>query len=201
LDSTFDTNGKPSGISKGWHANGYPSDSVSYRPDGVSVHVSWFDNGNPSSAGYKINDSLHGKWTFFHKNGNPSAIEKYDHGKLISRQYFDEQGKEMTDTSNHDHQAAFTGGQKAWLKYMLSKLYFPDQYKILNADKAVVVVDATIDEDGNITEPEISSPFYPAFNQIALKMMKGSPKWEPAVSHNRRVKFHIRQPVTFAQPQ
>jgi hypothetical protein len=199
-DSTFYINGHPSGISMGWYANGYPADSVTYNANNErAAYISWFDNGNPSSAGYKINDSLHGKWSFFHKNGNISAVEVYDRGKLISRQYFDEEGKEMADTSSHDHQVEFNGGEKAWRKYILSKLYFPTQYKITGGDKAIVVVDATIDEDGNVLEAEVSSPFHPDFDEIALKTMKNSPKWKPAVDHNRKVKSYIIQPVTFAQ--
>ena len=199
-DSTFYVKGQPSGTSMGWHSNGYLRDSIVYM-SGRSVHVGWFDNGNPSLAGIMVNDSMHGKWSFYHKNGNLSAQETYNRGTLVSRHYFDEAGQEMTDTTNRDRPAEFNGGQKAWTKYMLSKLYFPDQYKITGADRAIVIINAVIDEEGNVTDEEVSSSFHSAFDNIALKMMKASPKWKPAISHNRKVKYYIRQPVTFAQPE
>lgn len=197
-DSTFYINGLPSGVSLSWHPSGYMKDSIVYN-NNIAMHVSWFDNGNLSSAGYLINDSLHGKWVFYHKNGNTSAIEVYKRGQLIRRQYFSETGQEMTDTSDHDRPAEYNGGQKAWEKFMLSQLYFPAQYQITGGDKAVVVITAAIDEEGNLTEPEVTSPFHPSFNKIALDMMKKSKKWKPAISHNRNVKYYFRQPVTFAQ--
>ena len=200
-DSTFYTNGQPTGISMGWFYDGSQRDSVNYRLNGTSVHVTWFANGNPSSAGIMIGDTQQGPWTYFHQNGNLSAKEVYDHSKLISREYYDEDGKQMDDTSNHDRRTSFAAGEKAWAKYVLSKIYFPAGLKLVGGDQAYVVVGATIDEDGKITNPEIVSPFVPEFNEIALDMMKKAPKWLPAIDHNRKVKAEIRQPVTFAQSE
>jgi hypothetical protein len=54
---------------------GYLSDSAMYNPDGSGIHVSWFDNGNPSSAGYlAAGYKPRGRWKYFHKNGNLSAV-------------------------------------------------------------------------------------------------------------------------------
>ncbi|MEO8405718.1 MAG: energy transducer TonB [Chitinophagaceae bacterium] len=198
-DSTFYTNGKPSGISQSWNSNGYQTDSALYMADGKSVSVSWFDNGTLSSAGYKINDAMQGKWRFYHSNGNISAEEVYDHGKLLSRKYFNESGEEIADTTNHDRHASFAAGEKAWAKYVLKNLYFPAGVKITGGDRAFVVVEATVDEEGNIINPEITSPFYPDFNKIALQVMKNAPKWLPAIDHNRKVRSTVQQPVTFAQ--
>lgn len=200
-DSVFYTNGQPSGTSLGWHLNGYPRDSSVYNDDGTAVKVEWFDNGNPSSAGRTRHEKMNGKWVFYHKNGNVSAKEVYDNGRLLTRDYFDETGNPMTDTTSRDKGAEFNGGQKAWMKYMLGNLYFPNQYKITGGDRAIVVISAVIDEDGKVTDVEVFSPFHPAFDNIAVKMMKTSPKWKPAISHNRRVKYYIRQPVTFSQPE
>lgn len=198
-DSTYYNAGKPVGTSMEWYPNGYMRDSTVYNPNGSAVRIQWFDNGNPSAAGRMINDSMHGKWLFYHKNGTTSAIEVYNRGILVSKKYFDESGKPVTNTSNRDREAEFGAGSKAWNKYMLSKLYFPGHLKINGADNAVVVISAIIDEDGNLIEPQVATSFHPAFDNIALKMMKESPKWKPAISHNRKVRQSILQPVTFAQ--
>lgn len=200
-DSVQYTNDKPSGTRLQWFSNGYPMDSSVYTGDGKGIHINWFDDGIPSSAGRTINDSLHGKWQFFHKNGNLSAIEVYDNGKLVSREYYDEKGKLMSDTTNHDSPAIFPGGKKAWNKYVYNKLYFPDEYKITGGDRAIVVVKAWVDEEGNVTNAEVSSPFHPAFDKIALSAFIKSPKWKPAISHNRKLAQGIILPVTFGQPE
>jgi len=199
-DSTVYANDNPTGTSLGWHSNGYPSDSAVYNADGSGVKVTWFDNGVPASAGrYAAGYKQNGKWQYFHKNGRTSANEVYNNGVLINKEYFNEEGVRIADTTNKDREASFNGGKDAWQKFILKQLYFPDQYKIVNADKIVVVVDAVIDEDGKVTDVNVAVPFHPDFDRIAVNALKKSPKWTPAMSHNRRVQYKIRQAVYFAQ--
>lgn len=199
-DSTVYDNGHPTGTRLGWYSNGYPSDSSVYDPDGSGVEVRWFDNGNPSSAGrLAAGFKRHGRWQFFHKNGRISAIELYDHGQLVNKQYFSEDGQPVTDTTDRSTSATFNGGNTAWLKYLGKHLYFPDDYKITNSDEAAVVITMTVDEDGKVVDAYVSTPFYPAFDNIALAAVRHSPPWQPAKDHNRRVSAVFRQPVIFQQ--
>jgi len=199
-DSSIYISGNKIGVSYAWHSNGYLRDSAVWGIDGAGVEVSWFDNGNPAAAGrYGAGYKQNGKWQYFHKNGKLSALESYNNGVLTDKQYFDENGNGMPDTTNKDSEAVFPGGTKAWSKYLDKSLYFPTQYKFENADKAVVVVSAVIDEEGNMTDVTINTPLYPAFDDIAMKAVKKSPKWQPAMQHNRRVKYRIMQAVYFEQ--
>ena len=201
-DSTVYIDGLPIGTSMAWYNNGIPSDSCVYNSDGSGVKVGWFDNGNPSYAGRLAPDyKRYGKWQFFHKNGQTSAFELYNHGNLVDKQYFDEAGQPVLDTTNKDRDANFVGGAKAWLKYLGNHLYFPTDYTITNSDEAALVITATIDEDGKIKDAFVSTPFYPPFEKIALGALHGSPKWQPAMNHNRRVSTQFHQPVIFSQAQ
>ena len=201
-DSTVYRMGNPVGLSLGWTNEGFMSDSTFMNEDGSGTSVRWFGNGMPSSAGrYSAGMKMDGKWTFYHCNGQVSSLETYDQGKLMEKRYFDERGAEMKDTSNRDHPASFPGGNEAWRKYILKKTYFPENYKIVNSDKAIVVVSFIIDENGEIAEAFTSTPFYPAFDKIAENAIRSSPKWTPAVNHNRRVKMYMRQPITFGQEE
>ncbi len=199
-DSVNYNDGNPIGLKFSWHDNGIMSDSMQVAPDGSGVQVTWFDNGNPASAGrYGAGMKQNGKWQYFHKNGKLSALETYKDGLLTDKHYFDEEGNQMSDTTNKDEKATFIGGMNAWQKYLYKHIYFPSRFKIINADKAVVVVDGTIDEEGNITDINVSTPFYPEFDAIAVDAMKKSPKWIPAIQHNRKVKYRVRQAVFFSQ--
>lgn len=199
-DSATYNAGTVVGVRLGWHPNGVPSDSAFFNADGSGLSIQWFDNGNPSSAGlYAAGAKQHGKWQYFHKNGQPSSIEVYDQGRLLSKQYFDETGAAVSDTTTQEREAEFPGGNKAWQKYLLKHLYFPEQYKIANADAAVVVVDWIVNEDGTVSDVKVTSPLHPSFDKIAMEVIRKSPKWEPAFSHNRTVKAYRRQPVTFSQ--
>jgi TonB family protein len=198
-DSTTYSNGHKTGVSAGWYENGYPSDSSVWNADGSGVEVGWFNNGTPSYGGsYGPRAKKQGKWSYFHRNGKPGATELYKDGVLIDKQYFDEQGN-VTDTVNKDRRASYPGGPKSWQKSLGNQLYFPSNYKLVNGDKAIVVVEAIIDEEGNVTNVTVATPFHPAFDKIAVDVVRKSRQWEPAIQHNRKVQFKIKQPVFFAQ--
>jgi TonB family protein len=198
-DSISYSDGHKIGASYRWYENGYPADSTFWNADGSGVAVGWFNNGNPSYAGrYGAGEKKQGQWIYFHRNGKTSATELYKDGVLIDKQYFDEQAN-VTDTVNKDRNASYPGGPKSWQKYLNNQLYFPRDYKLVNGDKAIVVVEATIDEEGNVTDVTVGTPFHPAFDKIAVEVIRKSRQWEPAIQHNRKVRYKIRQPVFFAQ--
>ncbi|MEA4981949.1 MAG: hypothetical protein VB066_04455 [Paludibacter sp.] len=197
-DSTVYSDGKQTGKSLSWHSNGYIRDSVVLNTDGSGTHVSWFDNGVPAAAGvYTTDMKQHGKWKYFHKNGKMSSVEIYDNSKLVSKQYFDENGELLEDTTCTDRQAEFVGGIDAWIKFISKYIYFPSRYKIVNADVAKVVVTFTVNEEGEVENVFTSTPFDKVFDSIAEKAIKKSPKWIPAIKHNRRVKSTFNQVVNF----
>lgn len=202
-DSVFyNENGGVVGKRLGWHANGIMADSTFINPDGSGVSVYWWENGNPSAAGrYTVGRKPQGKWQYFHSNGKLASLETYENGKLIDKEYYDEAGVKQADTTDHDREASFPGGVSAWQKFLQKNLYFPSQYKFVNGDEAVVMVRFAVDEDGSVSEPTVTIPFHPDFDKIALDVIKRSPKWLPAISHNRKIKEYHSQPVTFAQQE
>ena len=199
MDSGVYSKGNIIGTSLSWHSNGFMQDSSVINEEGKRVAVTWFDNGNISSAGYLVDNTNYGTWKYYHKNGQVSSKETYQNKVVVDKQYFNENSEIIIDTTNKDRDAAFPGGSKAWVKYLQKQIYFPQQFQIVNADKAVVVVTFTINEDGKVEDIEVSTPFYPEFDKIAKNAIMKSPAWIPASNHNRKVKFIMNQPITFAQ--
>jgi Gram-negative bacterial TonB protein C-terminal len=105
----------------------------------------------------------------------------------------------MSDTTSNDSDVQFTGGEKAWNKYLTKNLHFPSGYEFKTGYQAVVVVTGTINEEGKVIDVEVSAPLYPAFDKIALEALKDSPKWVPAVSHNRKVYDTFSLAINFSQ--
>ncbi len=199
-DSTTYDNNNPVGLSMAWYPTGDIEDSVVYQTDGAGVGVYWFDNGNPAAAGRFKNWKPYGKWQYFHATGKLSSIEVYDTNKTVNVQYYSETGSPM-DTTGVDQAAAFPGGATVWQNYLMKHLYFPEQYKITNADKAVAVITFTVDIDGKVKDAYVSTPFFPQFDEIALNVIKKSPPWQPALQHGRKVPYYQRQSVFFSQVQ
>ncbi len=198
-DSAVYSNGHKIGSYLSWHSNGRINDSFVYKDIGDTL-VSWFDNGNLSFTGHvsKRNEQ-EGSWKYYHKNGQVSSIENYTNGMLTDKFYFDENGKVIYDTTNRDRIASFPKGKKGWDKYLDKKLYFPDGAKFINGDEAIVVVSFSINEEGKVEEVIVTTPFHPKFDKIAKEAVENSPNWIPAISHNRNIKFWIKQSVTFVQ--
>jgi antitoxin component YwqK of YwqJK toxin-antitoxin module len=198
--STYKSGGKI-GTSQSWYPNGNPKDSIVIG-ESLATNVTWFDNGQLSSAGRTNNkDKMVGVWQFYHINGKLASKEVYDiDGFLKTKNYYDESGNEV-DTSRKNKAAEFPGGIKAWQKYLGNKLYFPPNVQITNSDQAAVMVEFVINEEGKVEYANTVVPFYRIFNDIAESVILRSPKWQPAIEHNRRVKFYFTQGVTFAQTE
>jgi hypothetical protein len=201
-DSTVYKDDLPTGISLGWHSNGYPSDSTFTDEAGNGVHAQWFDNSNVAAVGRLVKNKLVGKWVYYHSNGNKAAEEIYSApDKLQQTIYYDEEGFKVDKIFLEERDAAFVGGNVKWKKFLEKWLSFPAGYKLTNTQIVTVVVTALIDADGNISETYIDVPFAKPFDDEALRVIKKSPKWLPAVRHNRRVAMYIRQPISFAQSE
>jgi TonB family protein len=200
-DSANYHDGRNTGIHMRWWPDGMPQDSIVRINDSTEIQVSWFNNGSPSEAGYWLNDRRNGKWKFFHKNGGLAAQELFDHGRLIDKQYFEEDGSARVDTNSTDRAASFKGGLKGWQSYLENKLFWPNGLMFSNGTQAVVVVQLAVDEDGKVSEVEVITPFHPTFDKIALDVVRKSPNWQPAIQDHRRVYSLFRQPVTFRQEE
>jgi len=200
-DSAMYHNGRFVGNKYSWHENGVISDSISHLNDSVDVAVNWFETGAPASAGYFLHGKQHGKWQYFHRSGKVAARESYENGKLVSAEYFNEDGSVQTDTASTHRNAVFQGGIEDWQRYLGKHLYWPTHLRFANDGKGVVVVEMSIDENGKVQSANVAVPFHPDFDRIALRVLKDSPTWRPAMAHNRRVWTTFRQPVTFSQGQ
>jgi TonB family protein len=200
-DSTEYHNDRPIGNHYRWYRNGGIQDSVAHLNDSMDVSVSWFDDGVPAAAGYLLYGNMHGKWQFFRANEKLASAELYDHGKLVSISCYNEDGSAQTDTSKANADASFKGGPGAWQAYLNKNLYWPPNYAFSQGNMATVGVDITINENGKPENVEVSIPFHPAFDKIALDVVRRSPAWKPSICHNRKVKTVFRQPVTFREEE
>lgn len=199
-DSGYYENGMIRGTRLSWHPNGYPSDSIDLALDGSGVEVSWFEDGMPALGGrFAKGYKKQGRWTYYHMNGAISSLEMFENDKLVDKQYFDPNGKALADTTDNSRGAQFPGGVSAWQNYLAKHLTFPSGYSFQSDARATVVIRFAVDEKGKISDATVVTGFHPAFDKIAKDMITRSPNWNPAVSHNRKLKSYVLQPITFVQ--
>ena len=63
-----------------------------------------------------------------------------------------------------------------------------------------VMITATVNQDGTISNVSVSKNLYPGLNAEALRVIKAMPKLNPAIYHHKPVKTYMKFPVTFWPP-
>jgi protein TonB len=127
----------------------------------------------------------------------------YQADSALSYTCFDEKGNVQTANCIYEKEAAYKGGDKAWFSYLtknLSAAKYPEEYYQGKA-YGTVYIQFIVDVDGKIIEPKALNSVHHYLDEIALNIIRQSPRWEPAVQYNRNVKAYRKQPITFAKVQ
>jgi protein TonB len=94
-------------------------------------------------------------------------------------------------------ESEFPGGAAAWLRYLNKNLRYPDD-AVNNEIQGTVVVQFIVDKEGNVSDVNaISGPDNGGLREEAVRVIKRSGKWTPAVQNGRQVKSYKKQPIVF----
>lgn len=92
-------------------------------------------------------------------------------------------------------ESEYPGGSAAWQRYLNKTLRYP-QDAIDNEIQGTVVIQFIVDKEGNVSDVEaISGP--EELRAEAVRVIKKSGKWTPAVQNGRQVKSYKKQPIVF----
>jgi protein TonB len=92
-------------------------------------------------------------------------------------------------------ESSYPGGQAAWQRYLNKSLRYPQEAQD-NEIQGAVVIQFIVDKEGNVSEVEaISGPN--ELREEAVRVIKKSGKWTPAVQNGRQVKSYKKQPIVF----
>jgi protein TonB len=91
----------------------------------------------------------------------------------------------------------FPGGAAAWLRYLNKNLRYPDD-AVNNEIQGTVVVQFIVDKEGNVSDVQaIAGPDQGGLREEAVRVIKRSGKWTPAIQNGRQVKSYKKQPIVF----
>ncbi len=94
-------------------------------------------------------------------------------------------------------ESEYPGGIPAWQRYLNKNFRYPDE-AINNEIQGVVTVQFIVDKDGNVSEvTAISGPDQGGLREEAVRVIRQSGKWTPAIQNGRKVKSYKKQPVVF----
>lgn len=91
----------------------------------------------------------------------------------------------------------FPGGHIALFEYLSKNIKFPKSKE--NEDvKVRVVTTFTVEKDGSITDAKIVRRQGEAFDNEALRVINGMPKWIPGMQNGKAVSVKYTLPITFS---
>jgi periplasmic protein TonB len=109
----------------------------------------------------------------------------------------------VTDTTERifekvEIEASFPGGDQAWIKFLkknVNGMVATDN----GAPKGIytVIIQFVVDKYGYLTDIKALTNHGYGMEKEVIKLLKKSPKWNPAFQDGRNVKAYRRQPVTF----
>lgn len=108
------------------------------------------------------------------------------------------------DETNYDEiftkveiESSYPGGPGAWMRYLNKTFRYPQEAQD-DGIQGTVVVQFIVDKEGNVSEVEaVSGPSTGGLRDEAIRVIKKSGKWTPAVQNGRKVKSYKKQPITF----
>lgn len=134
---------------------------------------------------------------FFSKNGNRLGSSLWDSkNKILEQKGWNEEGKEIPKYV-YFKEAVYPGGAQGWLQYMTS--HFRSDVAGKNnapSGRYTVVLHFLVNKDGTVSDVEAENdPGYGTVEE-AIRTIKYSGKWLPAIQNNEQVRFLQRQQVT-----
>ena len=116
----------------------------------------------------------------------------------------DNKGVVEAPKDNTDYDKTFTkveiesdypGGTAAWMRYLQKNLVYPDEAQN-NEVQGQVIVKFIVDKEGKVSDVEaISGPN--ELREEAMRVIRKSGSWIPAVQNGRKVKSYKSQPINF----
>lgn len=98
-------------------------------------------------------------------------------------------------------ESSYPGGMPAWMRFLYKNLRVPDE-AINNEISGTVVVQFIVDKEGNVSDVQaISGPTEGGLREEAVRVIKKSGKWVPAIQNGHQVKSYKRQPIGFKVEQ
>ncbi|HSZ85815.1 MAG TPA: energy transducer TonB [Puia sp.] len=94
-------------------------------------------------------------------------------------------------------ESQFPGGDEAWRDFLANNMRYPKEAIKKNIE-GVVTVRFIVDKDGTVTNIEAESgPDDGGLKAEAIRVIRRSGKWKPALQYGRYVKSYKRQAMVF----
>ncbi|MGB4776554.1 MAG: energy transducer TonB [Daejeonella sp.] len=91
----------------------------------------------------------------------------------------------------------YPGGQKAWVKYVASKLKYPASARESKLE-GKVYVSFIVEKNGDLTNLEVIKGMGNGCDEEAVRLLKSGPIWKPGIIDGKPVRTSFTLPVAFS---
>ena len=95
-----------------------------------------------------------------------------------------------------EEQAAFPGGNEAWLKFLRKNIKYPKLAK-RSGIEGRVYLSFYVDAEGNLSDIKVTRGIGGGCDEEAVRVLKKSPKWNPGLQRGRPVKSPMAFFISF----
>ena len=144
------------------------------------------------------NGQLDGLRVGFNEKGDTTFTETYNESVWMgSKNYPGFAGNGQQTFVHVEIESEFPGGNKAWYKYLSDNFNYP-RAAVRKKIQGTVVVQFIVDKEGKVTEVAIAQSVDPILDEEAMRLIRNSPDWRPAIQDGKKVKSYKKQPIVFS---
>jgi protein TonB len=93
--------------------------------------------------------------------------------------------------------SSYPGGDAVWMRFLKKNLRNPGDDQG-NYVAGTVVVQFVVDREGNVSNIQaISGPEKGGLREEAIRLIKISKRWSPAIQDGRQVRSYVKTPIVF----
>lgn len=100
---------------------------------------------------------------------------------------------ESVQQTEKDKQASFPGGKEELKKWLKENMDYPADMKRYGS----VVIDFVVKKNGKLSDFKVHKGVNEDLDILAVEILRGMPKWEPAIKNGKAVDSNVQLPVKF----
>jgi len=191
-----------------YHYDGPRVYMKTYRDKDMTIEHGYFvyydDKGRVDSSGNIFNGQKDQYWNYYTDSLTVYETAFYRHGQLV---YNKDQNQLEEERKNPDtligftrveSEARFKKGVDGWTKYLQKNITIPKRFESLGR-AGQVRVRFIVDKNGKVDDAQILVSLEYSADEEALRIIRNSPAWTPAMQNGKTVKAFRIQPFTFSK--
>lgn len=201
VKSNYYKNNVIDGLMQKWDASGRMTDSIMYSEGKVINKTEFIYNKDGMLVNYKLTDNVNDKLNvvFFDTESRKNSEVLFTGDKGVWN-YYKEGNIYKTDSvfTREEVDASYPGGSQGWRRYLESNLDAAIPVRMgAPAGNHTVVIQFAVDTVGKISDIKALTSIGYGTEDEAIRVIKKSGKWIPAVQFGKKVKAYRKQPFTF----